>query len=268
MDEKKDNEKSEEMIKESSKEPTERIVRESKMGEKSTLATLAMPVAIVLAAAMIAAAIVIRPSGGAPSTVPGLKKTTISQEVGLKKKAFDACLASGKYAPKVESDYQGGVAAGVQGTPHSFVLNTKTGLKYIIGGAQPIEAIQTVIDAAIAGDKKLAEEAEVVSVNPGEHILGNPNAEIFIIEYSDLECPFCKRFHETMKQAMEQYGKDGQVAWVYRHFPLDAIHNKARKEAEATECAGELGGNDMFWKYTNKLMEITPSNNQLDPKLL
>ena len=63
---------------------------------------------------------------------------------------------------------------------------------------------------------------------------------------------------------MDEYGKSGQVAWVYRHFPLDQLHSKARKEAEATECANELGGNDAFWAYLDKLFEVTPSNDRLD----
>lgn len=101
-------------------------------------------------------------------------------------------------------------------------------------------------------------------VDGNDHIRGNPEAQIKIVEYSDLECPFCKRFHTTMIQAIEEYGKSGKVAWVYRHFPLDALHSKARKEAEATECANELGGNTAFWKYTDRLFEVTPSNNGLD----
>ncbi len=102
-------------------------------------------------------------------------------------------------------------------------------------------------------------------INKEDHIRGNINAPVKIVEYSDTECPFCKRFHDTMKQVMDNEGKQGKVAWVYRHFPLDQLHSKARKEAEATECAGELGGNDKFWAYLDRLMEITPANNGLDP---
>ena len=71
-----------------------------------------------------------------------------------------------------------------------------------------------------------------------------------------------------MQQVIEEYGKDGRVAWVYRHFPLTQIHPKAPKEAEATECANELGGNAKFWEYTDRLFEITPRNNNLDLALL
>ncbi|PIS04683.1 MAG: hypothetical protein COT81_05175 [Candidatus Buchananbacteria bacterium CG10_big_fil_rev_8_21_14_0_10_42_9] len=102
----------------------------------------------------------------------------------------------------------------------------------------------------------------VVSVTKDDHILGDKKAPISIIEYSDAECPFCKRFHPTMQQIVAKY--EGRVNWVYRHFPLASIHPKAPKEAEATECAAELGGNDGFWAYLDRLFEITPSNNNLD----
>lgn len=106
---------------------------------------------------------------------------------------------------------------------------------------------------------------KLIPVSASDHVRGNSNAPVKIVEYSDTECPFCKRFHDTMKQVMDNEGKQGKVAWVYRHFPLDQLHSKARKEAEATECAAELGGNDKFWAYLDRLMEITPANNGLDP---
>jgi len=105
---------------------------------------------------------------------------------------------------------------------------------------------------------------QMAIISGSDHIRGNPNAPIKIVEYSDTECPFCKRFHDTMKEVMDEYGKNGKVAWVYRHFPLIQLHSKATKEAEATECANELGGPDGFWAYIDRLFEITPSNNGLD----
>ena len=125
---------------------------------------------------------------------------------------------------------------------------------------------------AIVGDTKgepeKAAEIALTPITESDHLLGNPNADIIIVEYSDTECPFCKTFHPTMQRIIDEYGKDGKVAWVYRHFPLDSIHPKADKEAEATECAAELGGNDAFWAYLGKIFEITPSNNNLDLALL
>jgi len=97
-----------------------------------------------------------------------------------------------------------------------------------------------------------------------DHIRGNPNAPIVIVEYSDTECPFCQRYHETMKRIIDEYGPEGKVAWIYRHFPLAQLHSKAPVEAHALECANELGGSDAFWKYTDRIYEITPTNNGLD----
>lgn len=110
-----------------------------------------------------------------------------------------------------------------------------------------------------------SKEDNVKPITDKDHILGNPMAPIKIIEFSDLECPYCKSFHPTMKRVMEEYGKTGEVAWVYRHLPIDSIHPKSRKEAEATECAGEIGGNQKFWEFVDRLFEITPSGNGLDP---
>ncbi|MBI5135255.1 thioredoxin domain-containing protein [Candidatus Uhrbacteria bacterium] len=104
---------------------------------------------------------------------------------------------------------------------------------------------------------------QVAPVSDSDHIRGDKNAQVTIIEFSDTECPFCKRFHVTMKQLQEAYG--GKVSWVYRHFPLDSLHRKAHDEAHATECAAAQGGNDAFWKYIDRLFEITPSNDGLDP---
>lgn len=66
-----------------------------------------------------------------------------------------------------------------------------------------------------------------------------------------------------MENVIDYY--DGKVAWVYRHYPIVQLHSRAPKEAEASECAWELGGNESFWRFANKLLETTGSNNTLDP---
>jgi protein-disulfide isomerase len=103
---------------------------------------------------------------------------------------------------------------------------------------------------------------KVAPVSANDHVLGNRNAKLFIVEYSDIECPFCKVFHFTMKEVLAAY--DNNVAWVYRHFPIPQLHANAIKEAEATECAAELGGNTAFWRYLDEIFLRTNSNDSLD----
>ncbi len=91
-----------------------------------------------------------------------------------------------------------------------------------------------------------------------DHIYGNPNAPVSLIEYSDFECPFCKRFHPTAKEIIDSYG--GKVNWVYRHFPLPMHNPGAQREAEASECVSQLGGNEAFWKYADAVYTRTQSN--------
>lgn len=104
-------------------------------------------------------------------------------------------------------------------------------------------------------------DVKVDPVTDQDHVRGNKQARIQLIEYSDLECPFCKRFHATAQQLVDDY--NGQVAWVYRHFPIPQLHQKAQKESEAAECAAKLGGEDAFWNFVDKVFEITPSNDGL-----
>lgn len=128
--------------------------------------------------------------------------------------------------------------------------------KKVTGGSVPTQQPQAV--------QQTGSLEKMTPVSSSDHIRGNPNAPVKIVEYSDTECPFCKKFQTTMQQVMAEYGKDGKVAWVYRHYPIDQLHSKARKEAIALECANEQGGNDKFWSYADRLYEITPANNGLD----
>lgn len=111
--------------------------------------------------------------------------------------------------------------------------------------------------------KKLDKAAELArNIRPvsadRDHILGNPEARLSLVEYSDFECPFCKKFHPTAKRLVDAF--DGRLNWVYRHFPLSFHNPGAQKQAEASECANEIGGKDMFWTYTDTIYERTMSN--------
>lgn len=90
-----------------------------------------------------------------------------------------------------------------------------------------------------------------------DHIRGNTNAPLTIVEYSDLECPNCRKLHPIMNRLIKEDGN--KFRWVYRHFPL-TYHANAIPEAEASECAGEIGGDKKFWEYIDKIFERTTSN--------
>lgn len=118
--------------------------------------------------------------------------------------------------------------------------------------------------APVANNKVSAAAAEAIKpVSSKDYVLGNRNAKIMIVEYSDTECPFCKNFHNTLHQIVTEY--KSEVAWAFRHFP---VHTNSVAEGSAMECAGELGGNDAFWKYTDRVFTETKSNNGLDLALL
>jgi len=91
-----------------------------------------------------------------------------------------------------------------------------------------------------------------------DHIYGNPDAKISLIEYSDFECPFCKKFHLIPKKLVDDF--EGKVNWVFRYFPLSSHNPQAQKEAEAAECASEQGGDASFWKYADQIFQRTGTN--------
>ncbi len=100
--------------------------------------------------------------------------------------------------------------------------------------------------------------ALVRPVSVSDHILGNPAAKVMIVEYSDFDCTYCKDFNETLRQIVATEGANGQVAWVYRYFPLTEIHPNALLHARAAECVAQVAGNDAFWKFETALFDNQP----------
>ncbi len=107
--------------------------------------------------------------------------------------------------------------------------------------------------AKAEAEKQQAQAEQLKNLRPvsknNDHIYGNPKAPATLIEYSDFECPYCKRFHFSVKEFIDK--SEGKVNWVYRHYPLPFHNPGAQKEAEASECAAAQGGNEAFWKYTD-----------------
>jgi len=126
----------------------------------------------------------------------------------------------------------------------------------VLGGDCSIEGL-AVLDTQDSDDTADVAAADVPTptatgvpaVTAEDHIRGNKDAAITIIEYSDFQCPYCSRFHPTMLQVMEEY--TDSVRWVFRHFPL-SFHPEAIPSALASECAGEQG---KFWEYADGLFD-------------
>lgn len=85
-----------------------------------------------------------------------------------------------------------------------------------------------------------------------DHVRGNPDAPIAVVEFSDLECPFCAQLHPTLSRIVED---NDDVKWVFRHFPLSTIHSRALSAAVASECVARLGTNDTFWMFVDSAFQ-------------
>ncbi|QQR92781.1 MAG: DsbA family protein [Candidatus Iainarchaeum archaeon] len=93
----------------------------------------------------------------------------------------------------------------------------------------------------------------VQDLEGGSAMLGDPNAPVTIVEFSDFQCPFCQRFvSDAYPQIKTNYVDTGKVKIVFKHFPL-SFHPFAQKASEAAECARTLSGDEKFWMMHDKM---------------
>jgi len=90
---------------------------------------------------------------------------------------------------------------------------------------------------------------ELPEVGEDAIVVGNPDAPVTIVEFSDFQCPYCQLLHPSIRQALEEF--DGQIRFVYKHLPL-SFHAQAENAALASECANEQG---KFIEYADTLFE-------------
>lgn len=100
--------------------------------------------------------------------------------------------------------------------------------------------------------------AKIAELKQWAYVKWNPQAKLTWIEYSDVECPFCKRFHAawTVKSIVE--ASSWEINYIFQHFPL-SFHPLAQKWAEAMECVWELAWNDAFYDFEDKVFSVDPS---------
>lgn len=235
---------------------------------KESTQKLLIPISIIAAAVIIGVAIIIAFSNKTSSSdsqsvrannAPKITRLSIekaAEKAELDVDALTACVATKQTAARVDADIANGQAMRVAGTPFVVAIGPD-GETLGIAGAQPIEQWNRVINYLQSDEEMPPIEGDqsnlVRPVTEDDHSIGKPDAAVTLVEYSDIDCPFCQRLHETF---YELIASRDDVRWVYRHFPITNLHPDAYEKSLATECAYIVSGNDhdAFWEYLDLLV--------------
>lgn len=131
-------------------------------------------------------------------------------------------------------------------------------LAIVCGGLILAAAVYASVRTEDAVATKAGNAALVRPVDASDYILGNPLAPVKIVLYADFDCTYCKTYHDTLRAVIADAGIDGNVAWVYRQFPLTELYPNAKKHAQAALCAGQAGGQQGFWAFAHALYAHQP----------
>ncbi len=206
------------------------------------------------------------------------KLSSYAKSLGLNQKDFDACLKSQSILDKVQSDFNEGQSKGVAGTPAFFIGNEEQGF-IKISGAQPLSVFEEAINKILSGAKvsdaqnpqnskqfdkpKEPQKVFVTEDKNTDGVLGSKNAKIVMFEYSDFQCPFCRKFFlESFSNIKKNFVDNGKVRFVYKDFPIESLgHTMAYSSAQAALCAKEQG-EKYFWKVHDAIFR---GQNELNP---
>ncbi|MEK6897974.1 MAG: DsbA family protein [Nanoarchaeota archaeon] len=181
------------------------------------------------------------PNGAISSNNAAEKLVTFLNENSQSEITFESVSSDGSLY-QVNVSYQGS----------SIPLYITNDGKYFVQGVVPLSSligVENTLNENSAGSRSV----------PGvddDAVLGNENAKVTIIEFSDYQCPFCRKFWtETLPQLKTNYIDTGKVKLVYRDMPLTSIHPIAQASAEAAECVREKGGDSAYYKMHDKMFE-------------
>jgi protein-disulfide isomerase len=163
-----------------------------------------------------------------------------------------SCLENRTMKDRVLNQKKEGSEKGAEGTPYNIVYFTN-GESFAVPGAIPEDKWIEVIDSELK--KTSGASKDIASLYADAYPFGlreGVSPQVVIMEYSDIDCPFCKRLHPILKNVVDHY--KGKVVWVYRHNPLEK-HPDAQIKAEAVECIGKADGPDAFWSYLEYVMQ-------------
>lgn len=211
----------------------------------------------------------------------------LATEIGADLEAYSACMENDQAAKQalVDAAIAEGQAAGVSGTPSFNFIGGPDG-QYLLVGAQPYEQFAAYVEALAAGEAPIGAESQADSGGPteipvwataagwqpdpdrpgvnmaGDWYRGNLDAKVVVVEFSDFQCPFCRRHVEETQPALdEQFVDSGEVMWIFKHFPLQ-IHPQAPAAGAAAECAGDQG---KFWEMHDLLFSDVNAWSISDP---
>jgi len=185
----------------------------------------------------------------------------VAKDIGLNTKQFAACLDNHTETQTIANDVALAQKSGVQGTPTFFIVertfksdgSVATQKQFEILGARD----ETTFLQAIAAGKSPADQpaqpaGAPIVLSSTDHLIGPANAAVTIVEYADIDCPFCKAEKPIIDNIMQTHP---EYALVFRNSPIVQLHPWAEYKAEGDECATMLGGNTAFWKYLNATMK-------------
>lgn len=112
--------------------------------------------------------------------------------------------------------------------------------------------------------KDIQEVAGGMSIGKSQY-LGDKKAKVAIVEFSDMECPFCKKYHtETFAKIRSEYIDTGKVVYVYKNYPLPFHDPIATDQALAGKCVARDLGNEKFFEFVGKIYQTTNSNKGIE----
>lgn len=117
-----------------------------------------------------------------------------------------------------------------------------------IGSGTTAQVKGPVVEAPVVTEEPQYTRYDIPTA--GFYALGPADAPITIVEFSDYQCPFCKRWHTEVYEALLA-AYPGKIKFVYRNLPLTSIHPDAQSAAEAAMCAGDQNA---YWQYHDKLL--------------
>jgi protein-disulfide isomerase len=193
----------------------------------------------------------------------------ISAKLGVPWSIAKQAISQNRFRARIEASIEQASDFEARGTPHFFINGVR------LSGAQPFDKFQSVIDAQLARANALLEKGvprtrlyaalieegkapeepatiQIAAPDATTPVRGNPQAKVLIQEFSDFQCPFCKRVQTTLAELETEFR--GQIRIAYRHLPLP-FHEHAALAAEAAQEAFAQKGSAGFWAFHDALFE-------------